>query len=133
MLDTKGDTAVYLLFAYARLVSILRKGNEEHFVANENGDVPFLSINDPSERALAFEILQFGDTIKRVCHDLSPNQLCDYVKEICVKFTDFVTKCHVLNADSQDLKKSRLILCEATRKIMITCFNILGIEYIERI
>lgn len=25
MLDTKGDTAVYLLFAYARLVSILRK------------------------------------------------------------------------------------------------------------
>jgi arginyl-tRNA synthetase len=25
MLDTKGDTAVYLLFAYARLASILRK------------------------------------------------------------------------------------------------------------
>lgn len=29
MLDTKGDTAVYLLFAYARLVSILRKAREE--------------------------------------------------------------------------------------------------------
>ena len=25
MLDTKGDTAVYLLFAYARVASILRK------------------------------------------------------------------------------------------------------------
>ena len=25
MLDTKGDTAVYLMFAYARVASILRK------------------------------------------------------------------------------------------------------------
>jgi arginyl-tRNA synthetase len=29
MLDTRGDTAIYLLFAYARLKSILRKAKEE--------------------------------------------------------------------------------------------------------
>lgn len=29
MLDTRGETAVYLLFAYARLKSILRKAQEE--------------------------------------------------------------------------------------------------------
>jgi len=30
--DTKGDTAVYLLFAYARLASILRKAQDERAI-----------------------------------------------------------------------------------------------------
>lgn len=29
MLDTRGDTAIYLIFAYARLSSILRKAKDE--------------------------------------------------------------------------------------------------------
>jgi len=32
MLDTKGDTAVYLLFAYARLASILRKVFKDNYI-----------------------------------------------------------------------------------------------------
>lgn len=51
-----------------------------------------------SERALAFELLQFGDVLQQTIGDLMPKWICEYLKEIAVKFTDFVTKCHVLNA-----------------------------------
>jgi arginyl-tRNA synthetase len=86
------------------------------------------------ERALAFEILQFGDMIKSVIDELLPNRLCDYLKEVSVKFTDFVTKCHVLNApEGEKVTKSRLLLCEATRQIMAKCFHLLGIKPLERI
>ena len=50
------------------------------------------------ERALSFELLQFGDVLQQAIVELMPKFLCDYLKELAVKFTDFVTKCHVLNA-----------------------------------
>lgn len=138
MLDTKGDTAVYLMFAYARVVSILRKAKDDKGIdistfVNQAETLLNKSMTHPSERALAFELLQFGDMIQYVLNELLPNRLCDYLKEVCVKFTDFVTKCHVLNADDEDLSKSRLLLCEATRLVMLKCFELLGISPVDRI
>lgn len=131
MLDTKGDTAVYLMFAYARLVSILRKAADagKHLETFASSAVV---LDHPAERALAFELLQFGDIIKSILTDLLPNRLCDYLKEISVKFTDFVTKCHVLSAP-QGVLESRLVLCEATRRAMEKCFYLLGIKPLDRI
>ena len=71
--------------------------------------------------------------IKYVLQELLPNRLCDYLKEICVKFTEFVTNCHVLNADDEAITTSRLLLCEATRQVMFTCFDLLGIQPVDRI
>jgi arginyl-tRNA synthetase len=234
MLDTKGDTAVYLMFAYARLVSILRKvsievdqhttgevgrASDDHrstrflsgkLMSKHNtpidpheasslplylhslyyvrrrptllsgtdppgssptscaGSILCLSLLPPSlpymtceqaeqergwlisdlllhasdlltldhvaERALAFELLQFGDVLTSILVDLLPNRLCDMLKEISVKFTDFVTQCHVLHPVEGDAKaKSRLVLCEATRRTMEKCFFLLGIKPLERI
>lgn len=137
MLDTKGDTAVYLLFAYARVASILNKAADEKGIpmvtlqSAENAGI--LVLGHPAERALAFELLQFGDVIKRILRELSPHLLCDYLKELCVKFTDFVTKCIVLHNEDVNVTHSRLILCEATRKAMYSCINLLGIKCLDRI
>lgn len=93
-----------------------------------------------TERALAFELLQFGDIMKNVLKNLSPSKVCDFLKDVCVKVTDFVTQCHVLNAtdvankaDREKRVQSRLLLCEATRRIMAKCFALLGIDPLERI
>ena len=133
MLDTKGDTAVYLLFAYARLASILRKAVEEkgwQLVDFSERLESCIFLSDAVERALAFELLQFGDVLKSVLNDLLLNRLCDYLKELCVKFTDFVTKCQILNSDRMD---SRLLLCEATRRVMEKCFELLGIGILDKL
>ena len=134
MLDTKGDTAVYLLFAYARVASILRKGfDEKKFDPSSlsaNDLEAKISLNDPSERALAFELLQFGEVVRSTLNELSPNKLCDYLKEVSIRLTDFVTKCHVLNSSETE---SRLILCESTRLVLDKVFGLLGIETLEKI
>jgi arginyl-tRNA synthetase len=146
MLDTKGDTAVYLMFAYARVTSILSKAEDTKNIIMSsiiescfsNADFSKLDLQHPAEKALVFEIFQFGDILRSVLADLLPNRLCDYLKEVSVKFTDFVTRCHVLNAkdeggDAETTMHSRLLLCEATRRIMETCFQLLGIGTLNRI
>jgi arginyl-tRNA synthetase len=67
-----------------------------------------------------------------VLSELLPNRLCDYLYELSVKFTDFVTKCHVLNV-AEPLMQSRLLICLATNDVMATCFRLLGIGTLERI
>ena len=135
MLDTKGDTAVYLMFAYARLASILKKAETEkgvNLTALKTQALSLLSLKEECERSLAFELMQLGDVIKSVLKELLPNRLCDYLQGVCVKFTEFVTKCHVLNSE-EAVMKSRLVLIESTRAVMALCFNLLGIEPPERI
>lgn len=133
MLETKGDTAVYLLFAYARLASILRKAEEEKGLSladlmSKSSNI--LQLEHASEKALGLELSKFPDVISGVLTDLLPNRLCNFLYDICVKFTDFVTQCHVLNAQETN---SRVILCEATRRVMAKCFDLLGIGTLERI
>lgn len=131
MLDTKGDTAVYLLFAYARLASILRKAQDERGISLNTLGQPLLG--HPAERVLAMELLQFPDVISSVLAELLPNRLCDFLHTVAVTFTDFVTKCHVLNAEDELTTRSRLALCLTTQKIMAATFSLLGIGTLERI
>ena len=66
MLDTRGDTAVYLQFAHARLVSILLKAQDERGVdlAALKALPEEVSVEHEAERALAFELLMFTDVIE---------------------------------------------------------------------
>ena len=66
----QGDTAVYLMFAYARLASILRKAQEERNIdvraalAPKAQDLLLVGQFEPPERALVFELLQLGDVLQ---------------------------------------------------------------------
>lgn len=66
MLDTRGNTAVYLQFAHARLASILRKAHDEKGVDLDSlkASPHQVSVEHDAERALAFELLVFSDVIE---------------------------------------------------------------------
>lgn len=66
MLDTRGNTAVYLQFAHARLASILVKAQDEMHVdlAAVKASPEKVSVEHEAERALAFELLMFSDVIE---------------------------------------------------------------------
>lgn len=132
MLDTKGNTAVYLLYARVRFESIMAKAKKEHGVDVEelikNGEP--LSIEHPSERNLALQVSTFADTIEETLDDLLPYHICDYVYNLSIAASDFVTQCRVLGSPEM---KSRLLLCHVTTTAMRQCFDLLGIRHVKRI
>lgn len=125
MLDPKGNTAVYLLYAYARISSILRasKVDVDGIAATE------LKLEQPAERALALELLRFPDMVQSVLQDLLPNKLTDYMWDLSNKFTGFYMECRVV--DSPEMR-SRLLLCKATKEVLAKCFYFLGIKPLEQ-
>ena len=132
MLDTKGNTAVYLLYAHARLESIMAKAKAEHdmnvddLVLNETE----ILITHPSERNLVLHLHGFTDMILATLVDLFPFHVCDFLYNLSNAASEFATQCKVLGSPEM---ASRLLLCKATTMAMRECFELVGIRHVQQI
>ncbi len=126
MLDLKGNTAVYLLYAHARINSIVRKAGEAPGGGGGAAAAGPMTLAAPEEVALGLAIARFPEAVEAVLVELMPNRLTDYLYELSAKFNEFYGACTVLGSEQQ---ASRLALCEATARVMRQCFQLLGIDY----
>jgi len=129
MLSLQGNTAPYLLYAYARIQSIAREGFLDWRELELESSLTFIA---NSEIELAKGLLQFADVIMEVENTLLPNRLCDYLYELSKKFNRFYEECSVLKAEGS-VRQSRLVLCELTARILKLGLSLLGIPVLERI
>lgn len=128
MLALQGNTAPYLLYAYARIRSIYRKGAE----SNSTPADAKITLSHPAERALAMKVLQLGEIVEIVSDNLLPNFLCDYLYDLAGKFMSFYESCPVLQADGAAEKASRLALCDVTARALRIGLGLLGISTLDR-
>lgn len=127
MLSFQGNTAPYLLYAYARIRSIYRRGAD----ATGLYDSASIEIREPTERALALRLARFPETLDQLAADLSPHLLCAYLYDLAADFMRFYEACPVLKAD-EALRCSRLRLCDLTARTLKLGLHLLGIEVLER-
>ncbi|MFN6515291.1 MAG: arginine--tRNA ligase [Nostoc sp. CreGUA01] len=130
MLDLKGNTAPYMLYAYARIQGISRKG-EINFEKLGNHAVV---LEHETELALAKYLLQLDEVLNSVEQDLLPHRLCEYLYELSKKFNQFYDRdrgVRVLDAEEPQ-RTSRLILCDLTARTLKLGLSLLGIQVLER-
>lgn len=100
MLALNGNTAPYMLYAYARIQGIQRKAAATLAAeeaagtgaghSNDAKDVDVASqyavtAQHPAESALARQLLKLPEVVVKLEKDLYPNQLCDYLFETSQK------------------------------------------------
>ncbi len=132
MLTLEGNTAPYMLYAYARVRSIGRKAGVDY--AALPTDVP-ISVEHPSEVNLALKILQFAETLDTVSQELKPNVLTEYLYELAKVFSRFYDKklgVRVIDASPDDVRVSRLRLCDLTARVLRLGLHLLGINTLEQ-
>ena len=129
MLDFKGNTAVYLLYSYVRLCSILRKANLDSKGFQEIIDKGF-KITHPHERLLAGILVKLPETVDLIIDDLEIHKLCDLLYNLAVKVAEGYSKYRILDDPN---KNTRILLIEAIRIIMEKALFLIGIETIEKI
>ena len=85
MLDPRGNTAIYLIYAYVRMCSIIRKsGYTSEQITEMAKKQPFL-ISHPDERNLAAMLIKFYEVINESVEDLALNKTTDFIYDIAVK------------------------------------------------
>lgn len=128
MLSFDGNTAPYLQYAYTRVRSIFRRaGVEPESLSNA------INLVEAEERALAIKLLQFSEALDQVARDAMPHLLCTYLYELASLYMRFYEACPVQKEGvSEELRASRLRLCDLVSRTLAQGLELLGIEVMEQ-
>ncbi len=125
MLSFEGNTAPYLLYAFARIRSIFKR-------AQLDADAEYkICIESPEEKVLALKLLQFTEVVEALLLDCYPNQLCLYLYELAGNFMSFYEACPVLKSEGE-VMQSRLGLCQLAALTLNQGLSLLGIETLDK-
>ena len=118
----------YLQYAHARICNIVNR------MESQGKD---LSVYDPNLLTNEFEIgllkqLElFPSIILSALDSLEPQLIASYLQETATKFHKYYANCRIIN-DEEDLTLSRIALARATKNIICSGLNVLGINAPEK-
>jgi len=130
MLAMTGNTATYMQYAYARVRSIFAKGGVDPDALRDRGAA--IRLATPAERALGLELLRLGEALQLAVADYRPNLLTAYLFELANRYSTFFEQCPVLKAETDQLRQSRLLLCDLTARTIRKGLELLGIDVVEK-
>jgi arginyl-tRNA synthetase len=144
MLAFEGNTGPYLLYAVVRIHNIFRKAEERGVLApgatareSSSAAVPGahrspLLLAHPAEKTLALALLRYPAVLRATGDTLEPHRLCQYLFDLAGAFSSFYDACHVIDAETDDARRSRLRLCALTLRVLEDGLHSLGIPTLER-
>jgi len=122
-----GDTGARILYAYARLSTLLSDGGEIDIAGIDLG-----VLTHEMERNLALSILSFTGATARAARDLNPSVIASFLLELVRDLNRFYDRCPVLKEDDPALRNARLALCAAAAAVLKRGTGLLGMPLLER-
>jgi arginyl-tRNA synthetase len=123
MVSLEGNTAPYLLYAYARINGIARKAGESpRFEPREL---------DEAERGLARVIVDFEDVVDRATAEYQPSDISEYLFGLSQEFNRFYERARVVDEGVVD--PVRLRLCQVTAATLERGLGLLGVTVLEEL
>ena len=127
-IDFNGNTGPFIQYTYARIRSILRKAEAEGLTAEAVKGTPL----ETKETDLIQKISQYADAVAQAGKDCSPSGIATYCYELTKQFNQFYHDYSILNAETEELKKQRLLIARNVAKTIKNAMTLLGIEVPER-
>ena len=73
-------------------------------------------------------ILRLPEQLEMAIKDLQVNRVCEMVYDIAVKVGSFYNVVRVKDTEEEG---SRILLLESVRKVMLVCFDLLGMKTLQ--
>lgn len=150
ILNMQGNSGPYVQYTFVRTQSILRKlkidngqltktKNEFSIINSQlsihdiGHDLDFQTYSFVSEEfALVRTIYYFNEVIYGAASDAAPHLVCTYLFDLSQKFNLFYQKMPILKAKTEEQKNMRVVLVQATGKVIKEGLRLLGIEAPEK-
>lgn len=125
--ESSKNPVFYVQYAHARICRVIEKMAEDG-VKYDGGEV---SYTEPSEFALVRKLAEMPEMINEAAKDYNPSALTRYAYELAQAYHKFYDGCSIKDAE-QDVKLSRLALCDAARTTLRNVLTLLKVEAPEK-
>ncbi len=124
-LNFEGDTATYLQYTYARIQSVLRKGEYARVTSRD------YAFTLPIEHHILSLLSRFPTVVQKAADSYQPHVLAQYLLAIAAMFNQFYNDVTVVKAEPEQ-KAARLFLLDQVSLIVEKGLALLGIEVPEK-
>lgn len=125
--ESSKNPVFYVQYAHARICRVIEKMAEDG-VKYEGGAV---SYTEPAELALIRKIAEMPEMINQAAKEYNPSALTKYAFELAQAYHKFYDSCTIKDAEN-DVKLSRLALCEAARTALKNVLTLLKVDAPEK-
>lgn len=138
MVSFEGNTGPYLLYALARVRKIFVNAAEKGHVPAEPAelaamlDAAPLDVSHAAEKGLSLALLRYPGVVHDAARTLEPSRVCAYLYELAGAFSSFYDACHVVGAETDAIRLSRLRLCRVVEHVLADGLTLLGIPTLQR-
>jgi arginyl-tRNA synthetase len=122
--EFSGNTGPFILYTYARIQSLLSKGNVE----KQTSDVDF----NQYEKELIMLLSNYKGIVEKAAELLSPALVANYVYDLVKSYNSFYQINPILKSEDENLKQFRLNLSDLTAKTIKKSLQLLGIGTVNR-
>ncbi|MCS6962007.1 MAG: arginine--tRNA ligase [Deltaproteobacteria bacterium] len=130
-LNVQGDSGAYILYTYARFKSMTQKANLQ--LAEKTSIETLENYNFSSDEIEVLRLVAFLDYyVHDACQNFSPNIVCNYTYRLCQTLNRLYNKSPILKAQEPE-RSVRLVLSNLATTALEICFDILGIDPLERV
>jgi arginyl-tRNA synthetase len=123
--DFNGNTGPFIQYTFARIMSVLRKGE------GIDRSAGVLDMND-KELALIRMMYEFPEIIRESADTLNPSLIANFLYELAKEFNQFYHEYSILSAEDPGQVSMRLLIVEVIGKVIESGMEMLGIEVPER-
>lgn len=124
--DFQGNSAIYLLYNYVRINSILEKAN---YTFDEN---QAYELKESLENSLINSLYEFPEVINTSLNTQESIIITTYLQNVAQKFARYYEQVSILSEDDEIVRKSRLALLNATRRVLANGMSVLGINPVKK-
>lgn len=126
----QGDSGPYLLYAAARIHGIRERAAEQgiHSTPNVRGEL----LAEESAFQLASILDDLPTVLERTIAENEPSHLAAFGLDVAHEFSRAYNDLKVIGEPDSERARARMSLFDATRKVLLTVIELLGIRAIER-
>ena len=126
----EGNTGPYILYTIVRIKSILNKYQEQNGAGVK--EVKILPASGESETALMLQLSKFNDMLETAFLENAPHKVCQYIYELSNAFAKFYHENKIIAEEDKEKQASWISLITATKGVLETCVDLLGMEAPDR-
>jgi arginyl-tRNA synthetase len=126
ILNFDGDTGPYVMYTYARLSSILRKGKPQGLIPTWEQDLALSALDNSEAQDLIKSLECFKGSVQRATEQYEPSILVQNLLEIADQANRFYNAHHVLVEDPS-IAKTRLLLVWCVAQVLKNGLTLLGL------